>query len=509
MSRNVIRAINLALLVLVCAEAAGMVRTVFESALPAQPVTASIAPVARPESGPRTWAERKVILERNLFNVSVLAPPAVAEPEEDLEDTKLPLKLLGTVAGAPEVSWAAVQDLQEGTHVVVRVGGLLQERAEVKVWLGGATALTIVMPQGRFTEEITVVSETPVIDPVQSNLEQVFDRDYLDRAAIGSSGRSYVSVLFQAAGADPVGNSANPSVFGSTTGENAYYIDGVDTTDPATSTFGVGLDFDAIQEIQIQTAGYEAEYGRAIGGMVNLVTRSGGNQFSGTLDARYRDDAFYESGDHFDSSELDNEYTAPGITLGGPIVRDRLWFFAAYEHRRITDTPVGSPTTRKAAFELPLAKLSWQIDPSWRLVAKYSASPNQHDNASASAYVAPEATQQIEWGGPQASVELAAILSDRLLWSTVGGIQRTKLDAGPQNGDISTPGHYNVSTGESYINHWGQAKVTSSGFSNSIPLLLGKSAKAWAKRSSVFVAFSTFRIQMKRTCFSNRLARFP
>lgn len=132
MSRNVIRAINLALLVLVCAEAAGMVRTVFESALPAQPVTASIAPVARPESGPRTWAERKVILERNLFNVSVLAPPAVAEPEEDLEDTKLPLKLLGTVAGAPEVSWAAVQDLQEGTHVVVRVGGLLQERAEVK-----------------------------------------------------------------------------------------------------------------------------------------------------------------------------------------------------------------------------------------------------------------------------------------------------------------------------------------------------------------------------------------
>jgi hypothetical protein len=334
-------------------------------------------------------------------------------------------------------------------------GFLTQERSEVKVRLGGATALTIEMPQGRFTGEITVVDETPVVDPVQSNMEQVFDRNYLDRAAIGSSGRSYVSVLFQAAGADDVG-SPNPSVFGSTVGENAYYIDGVDTTDPATSTFGVGLNFDAIQEIQIQTAGYEAEYGRAIGGMVNLVTRSGGNQFSGTLDARYRDDAFYESGDHFDSSELDNEYTAAGFTLGGPIGRDRLWFFTAYEHRRITDTPVGSPTTRKATFELPLAKLSWQIDPSWRLVAKYSASPNQHDNANASAYVAPEATQQIEWGGPQASVELAAILSDRLLWSTVGGIQRTKLDAGPQDGDISTPGHLNLSTGESYINLWGQ-----------------------------------------------------
>ena len=132
MSRTAFRALNLALLILVCAEVAGIVRTVVTHALPARPAAASIAPAAQTDLRPQTWQDRKIILDRNLFNVSVLAPTPVAQPEEDLEETKLPLKLLGTVAGAPEFSWAAVQDLQEGKHVVVRVGGQLQDRAEVE-----------------------------------------------------------------------------------------------------------------------------------------------------------------------------------------------------------------------------------------------------------------------------------------------------------------------------------------------------------------------------------------
>ncbi|MEJ2189849.1 MAG: TonB-dependent receptor, partial [Acidobacteriota bacterium] len=240
-------------------------------------------------------------------SVTIASPALLGGPRTEMTDELGEIRFLDLAPGYYQVRAELVEFAT-------------QERREVKVRLGGAAALTITMPRARFEDEIAVVAETPVVDPIQSNMEQVFDRGYLDRAAIGSSGRSYVSVLFHAAGADDVGNS-NPSVFGSTIGENAYYIDGVDTTDPVTSTLGVLLNFDAIQEIQIQTAGFEAEYGRAIGGMVNLVTKSGGNQFSGTLDVRYRDDAFYESGDHFDSGELDNEYIAAGFTLGGPIVR--------------------------------------------------------------------------------------------------------------------------------------------------------------------------------------------
>jgi general secretion pathway protein C len=94
-----------------------------------EPAGLARAPVAAPR--PKGWDDRKVILERNLFNASVLAPKVPEESLEDLEATKLPLKLLGTVAGGSDQSWAAVLDTETGQHVVVRVDDVLKERAKV------------------------------------------------------------------------------------------------------------------------------------------------------------------------------------------------------------------------------------------------------------------------------------------------------------------------------------------------------------------------------------------
>jgi hypothetical protein len=77
-------------------------------------------------------------------------------------------------------------------------------------------------------------------------------------------------------------------VRGSTIGGNVYLVDGVDSTDPVTATFGTNFVYNAIQEIQFQTGGFNAEFGRATGGIANIVTKSGGNAFSGSFDARYR-----------------------------------------------------------------------------------------------------------------------------------------------------------------------------------------------------------------------------
>jgi hypothetical protein len=212
-----------------------------------------------------------------------------------------------------------------------------EERRDVKVDLGGTSSLNITMSVARFEDEITVVAESPVIDTTQVNTEQVFSVDYLNRAAVGANNRSYQSVLTQAAG---VAGGSNPNVFGSTMGENAYYVDGAETSDPVTGTWGVNFNFDAIQEIQFQTGGFEAQYGRSTGGLVNLVTKSGGNRFSGSVDLRYRDDSFLTNGEHFDKSERDEKFEDYGFTLGGPILRDKLWFFVAYEKPKTTFTPI-------------------------------------------------------------------------------------------------------------------------------------------------------------------------
>jgi hypothetical protein len=336
-------------------------------------------------------------------------------------------------------------------HYLLRAtlqGFVTQERTELKVDLGGATRIDIAMAEASFEGEITVVAETPVVDPTQVNTEQVFDAGYLQNSAIGSTNRGYQVVLGQAAGVDYVANaSGNPSVFGSTLGENAWYMDGVNTTDPVTATWAGNFNFDSIQEIQFQTSGFEAEYGNATGGVVNLVTKSGGNSFSGTLDLRYRDNSFAESGDHFDPDEREQKYENLGATLGGPIVRDSLWFFASYESAGSEVTPDASPTTRDFQGQYGLAKLTWQIDPSWRLTGKYWTDPTDIDNADADRFHAAEATTFQEQGGELLSAELNSVLSDSWLWNTVIGINRRELNAFPQTGNLGAISHTNLITG--------------------------------------------------------------
>jgi general secretion pathway protein C len=113
---------NGVLFVLCCYLVADAANDVFAALLTptAEDVTRGPAPTARAR---RDWAHREIILKRNLFNASLLAPAApVEEPIEDLEATRLPLKLLGTAASTPaEFSWAAVEDEEERRTVIVRV----------------------------------------------------------------------------------------------------------------------------------------------------------------------------------------------------------------------------------------------------------------------------------------------------------------------------------------------------------------------------------------------------
>jgi hypothetical protein len=323
-------------------------------------------------------------------------------------------------------------------------GFVAQERNEVQVRLDGNTELNVTMPMGKFAEEVTVVAETPVVDPTQVSTSQTFTPDFLKGVAVASGRRSYQSVLSMAPG---VVGSGNPNVYGSSSGENVYLIDGLNTTDPVTATFGTNFTFDAIQEISFQTGGYEAEYGQAIGGVINVVTKSGGNDFSGSLDIRYRDSNFYQNGDHFNRDTNPVKFTNPGATLGGPILRDRLWFFAAYEFTDSQATPNDSPTTRKFKSDYYLGKLTWQASPAWRLTAKLSGDPTNIDNVDSSYLIMPEATTFQKQGGDITQGDVSGVLGQNLLLNFGIGITHGPLDAYPQSGDFTTLQHYNAITG--------------------------------------------------------------
>src|SRR6185436_7551771 len=82
---------------------------------------------------------------------------------------------------------------------------------------------------------------------------------------------------------DASGRDRDPSVGGASGPENNYMLDGVNTTDPAFGGSGANLPFEFIQEVEIKTGAYGAEYGRATGGIFNVITKSGGNEFHGDL----------------------------------------------------------------------------------------------------------------------------------------------------------------------------------------------------------------------------------
>jgi hypothetical protein len=142
-------------------------------------------------------------------------------------------------------------------------------------------------------EEITVVSDSAVIDLRSTELGV-----NLDQKAIESlpTGRNYSSMAQLVPGVSSDANAENTgqstiTVYGSSGNENTFYVDGVNTTGVEYGFQGKELNFAFVQAIDIKTGGYEAEYGRSTGGVINVITKSGGNEFKGDAFAYFDDDS--------------------------------------------------------------------------------------------------------------------------------------------------------------------------------------------------------------------------
>src|SRR5204863_1012924 len=132
---------------------------------------------------------------------------------------------------------------------------------------------------------------------------------------------------------DATGRDSDPSVAGSSGPENNYILDGVNTTDPAFGGSGANLPFEFVQEVEIKTGAFGAEYGKSTGGIFNVITKSGGNEVHGDAFGYFSSKGLVRKTNEFPFqgsapngfSEID-----AGIDVGGPIKKDKLWFFGAF-----------------------------------------------------------------------------------------------------------------------------------------------------------------------------------
>ncbi len=136
---------------------------------------------------------------------------------------------------------------------------------------------------------------------------------------------------------DASGRDRDPSVAGSSGPENSYILDGVTTTDPAFGGGGANLPFEFVQEVQIKTGSYGADQGLSTGGVFNVITKSGTNEFHGDVFAFFGDKSFVRETKNFPLTGIApngfSEIDAGG-DIGGPIAKDKLWFFGAFNPQR-------------------------------------------------------------------------------------------------------------------------------------------------------------------------------
>ena len=270
------------------------------------------------------------------------------------------------------------------------------EKTNNVVEVGKTTEVDVTMRLAQAAEAVTVTGEVPLVDKTETSARTTVSSTLTQKLAIG---RSYQTLISNAPGVTSnVGG--NPNVHGALSGNNQYLFDGVDTTDVTTGTFGQNFNYEAIQEVVISTAGISAEYGRAQGAIVNVITKSGTNQFSGSGKVILTNDKWNEDNKGrnpipnaagvnvpWQRNKFDEVVDRYALTLGGPFWKDHLWFFGAYEWADVptafttTSTSPSHPTGTGEEYQqitsskLWDAKLTFQATPSHLFTAAANSDP--------------------------------------------------------------------------------------------------------------------------------------
>jgi hypothetical protein len=239
----------------------------------------------------------------------------------------------------------------------------------VTVAIGKVTTIDFTLNVGGLSELVTVQSDAARVDMAQTTIQTNVTAATIENLPKGTNMGSLLK-LSPAARAEPL--SGQYQIDGASGAENSFMVDGLETSNFRTGTLNVNnnLPLEFIQEMSIKTSGFNAEFGGATGGVISVVTKSGTNQFRGMGGIEFENDSLngdprgilnkYRSGTGASFVQI-NEYLPvkadtytnyyPVFGMGGPILRDRAWFFASYspqifDEERTTEYFTTDPRTR-------------------------------------------------------------------------------------------------------------------------------------------------------------------
>lgn len=233
-------------------------------------------------------------------------------------------------------------------------------REKVMISLEQTITIKETLQIGKLEEQVTVIGQSPLIDVKSTVKGMTLTKEVFNTLP---KGRDFDTLITAIPGVSNETMLGGTSVDGASGLENVYYVDGTDITDIVYGNRAQGAAFEFVDEVQVKASGYQAEFGGSLGGVVSVITRSGGNEFHGELMGyysgaalrdKYRDIldlnlldssvATYYPYDYYYGKNKDRRLEIGG-SLGGFIIKDRVWFFGSflpvlYDNTRTVTYPV-------------------------------------------------------------------------------------------------------------------------------------------------------------------------
>jgi hypothetical protein len=332
---------------------------------------------------------------------------------------------------------------------------------DIRIGAGATIERTVVLKLSGLAESVVIEGAGSRIEARDPGFGTRFALE--DLRAIPTRRSSMFDAIRAAPGVSPTSPSSasttTVSAFGSGTNENQFLFDGTNTTCPCNGIARAELGVDFIQEVQVQSVGASAEFGNVQGAVINVVTRQGSERF--LYDASY-----YGQTAGLTSQPVLLPLEAPGTgqsgyeraryrdlttNIGGPLRRDRLWFFAGYQYLRDYDSQPGTDPAFPRIYEQNkiFAKLTWRLAPGLQLLQSF------HDefwvNPDPPTLVTPfEATRRRSASVPAMTFgHLTHTLSANTVWDVRAGRFVYSEEREPSTGNRTTPGRVDNTTGVS------------------------------------------------------------
>jgi hypothetical protein len=315
--------------------------------------------------------------------------------------------------------------------------------------------VNLVLKPAAIEEETTVFAQSPTIDIKSSETASVtLENEILQNIP-------YSNIYFDIVGLAP--GVSSHSAFGASNYTGiSYQVDGVDLSDPEEGGAWVLLDPNIIEEAKVMGLGLPAEYGNYTGTIFNVITKSGGNELSGYFAVTFQgkaDDwpkAFWQSENNAAYIENFPDMTSPvarltdfSAHLGGPIKKDKIWFYLGAQYYNEQDFPAGFPESGILKQPKFFLKITAQVTPKTNLTTFLEYDRFDWDNGGGGARISPEATFKSRSPELVGNFSLNHILNSTTFFDLKMAFFWGENEMNPEAGDVS--GHWDLNDNKWYV----------------------------------------------------------